>query len=97
MLGIAKLLAGKVKNQTFNLACGEGNTLETLATLISKAVGVEPNITFKPVQAGEITRYIADITKAKELLGYTPQTTLAEGIPKAISWSREFNTHGKID
>jgi nucleoside-diphosphate-sugar epimerase len=88
--GIQKLLSGEIKNQTINLACGEGNSLELLATLIGKAVGVEPQITFTPTQPGEITRYIADITKAKELLGYTPQTPLTEGIPKAIAWSRDF-------
>jgi UDP-glucose 4-epimerase len=89
-LGIEKLLSGQVKNQTINLACGEGNTLENLALYIGKTVGVEPQITFKPVQSGEITRYIADITKARELLGYTPQTNLEKGIPKAVAWSREF-------
>jgi len=88
-LGITKLLSGEVVNQTINLACGEGNSLSDLANFIGKAVGVEPKITFTPSQPGEVTRYIADITKARQLLGYNPKTTLAEGIPKAVAWSRE--------
>lgn len=89
-LGIEKLLKKEVVNQTINLACGEGNTLLDLATLIGKSVGISPKISFTPSQPGEVTRYIADITKARTLLGYNPQTSLQEGIPKSISWSREF-------
>lgn len=89
-LGIDKLLKKEVCNQTINLAFGEGNSLLDLANLISKAVGVEPNITFTPPNPGEVTRYIADISKARKLLGYNPKTPLQEGIPKAIAWSREM-------
>lgn len=91
MLGIEKLHSGEVKNQTFNLAYGEGNSLETLALLIAKEFGKEPDITFKPTQSGEVTRYIADISHARELLGYSPSTPFAEGIPKAIAWASEFS------
>ncbi len=89
-LGIKKLTSREVTNQTINLACGQGNTLETLANLIGKTVGVDPKITFKPSQSGEVTRYIADISKARRLLGYNPTTPLEEGIAKAIAWTREF-------
>lgn len=89
-LGIAKLLSGEVKNQTFNLAYGEGNSLETLARLIGEAVGKAPDISFKPTQSGEVTRYIADISLARELLGYVPRTPLKEGIEKCVEWGRTF-------
>ncbi|NPU96483.1 MAG: NAD-dependent epimerase/dehydratase family protein [Candidatus Omnitrophica bacterium] len=89
-LGIEKLLANEVRNQTINLACGEGNSLEQLARLIGQHTGREPIITFTPSQPGEVTRYIADITKARKLLGYNPRTSLEEGIAKAIAWTREF-------
>ncbi|MBN2329641.1 MAG: NAD-dependent epimerase/dehydratase family protein [Candidatus Omnitrophica bacterium] len=89
-LGIDKLLKGDVVNQTINLAYGKGNSLVDLADFIGKAVGVEPEISFTPAKPGEVTRYIADITKARTLLGYDPKTSLQEGIPKAIAWSREY-------
>lgn len=89
-LGIEKLLQRAVVNQTINLAYGEGNSLVDLAAWIGKTVGVEPKISYTPSQAGEVTRYIADISKARKLLGYNPKTPLREGIPKAIAWSREF-------
>jgi nucleoside-diphosphate-sugar epimerase len=95
-LGLEKLLNRKVVNQTINLAYGQGNSLVDLANLIGKAVGMEPKITFTPSQPGEVTRYIADISKAKKLLGYSPKTSLTDGIPKAVSWCREFEQKQKI-
>ncbi len=92
ILGIKKLINREVVNQTINLACGEGNSLETLAYLIGESVGIEPQISFTPTQSGEVTRYIADITKARKLLGYEPTTPLSEGIPKTIAWYRQFPT-----
>jgi UDP-glucose 4-epimerase len=89
-LGIQNLLSGKVTNQTINLACGEGNSLVKLAEFIGDAVGKTPEITFTPTQPGEVTHYIADITKARELLGYSPKTPLQEGIKKCVKWSKEF-------
>lgn len=94
-LGIQKLYSKDVTNQTFNLAYGQGNSLIDLANLIGKAVGVVPKVTFTPTQAGEVTRYIADISKARKLLGYCPQTPLSEGIPKAVAWGREYDQHIK--
>jgi len=86
--GIQKLVAGEVRNETINLACGEGNSLEEMARLVAVALGVEPQIEFLPTQAGEVTRYVADISKAQTLLGYRPRTPLSEGIPKAVAWGR---------
>ena len=88
--GIQNLVSGSVKNQTINLAYGKGNTLEEMARLIARTLEVEPQIDFRPPQAGEVTRYVADITKAQSLLGYRPTTPLSEGIPKAIAWAQEF-------
>src|SRR5882724_828486 len=39
VLGIKAITAGKVTNETFNLACGQGNTLVRMAELVSKALG----------------------------------------------------------
>ena len=89
-LGIEKLLSGEVKNETINLACGEGNSLVELAIMIGKAVGKDPDISYTPTQSGEVTRYIADITKARNILGYDPKTKLSEGVPKSVAWANEF-------
>lgn len=86
--GIGRLVRGEVANQTINLAYGQGNSLVQMAEYIGEALGVEPKMTIEPSLRGEVTHYIADISKAKTLLGYNPTTPLREGIRKAVVWSK---------
>ena len=88
--GIERLADGRVSNETINLAYGQGNTLVRAAELIATELGVEPRITQAPSLVGEVTRYVADIRKAHDLLGWEPKTPLDEGIPKAVQWFREW-------
>ena len=86
--GIERLLSGQITNQTINLAYGQGNTLVRMAELIAEALGVPARIKVEPSKrVGEVTRYIADISKAVELLGYQPRVPLDEGIRRAVAWS----------
>lgn len=87
--GIEALAEGRVANETINLAYGEGNTLVRAAELIAAEVGVEPRMTIAPSLLGEVTRYVADIRKAHDLLGWTPTVPLDQGIPHAVRWFRE--------
>ena len=87
--GIEALVDGRVTNETINLAFGEGNTLVRAAELIAAELDVEPKMTIAPSLLGEVTRYVADIRKAHDLLGWTPQVPLDEGIPRAVAWFRE--------
>ncbi len=87
--GIDRLVSGEVQNATINLAHGQGNTLADLVNLIGLALQKTPSATYEPARAGEVTRYVADITMARELLGYEPTTPLTAGLPKSIAWQRE--------
>ena len=89
--GVAALAAGRVKNETINLAFGQGNTLVRMAELVGQALGRPPQITVAPTQLGEVTRYVADISKARALLGYAPQVPLEQGIPRAVAWCRAWD------
>ncbi len=86
---IDELAARRVNQQTINLAYGQGSTLQDLVNLIALALQKEPNVRYEPARSGEVTRYVADITKARQLLGYEPQMPLTGGIPRAIRWQRE--------
>lgn len=88
--GIEALMSGRLKRETVNLACGQGATLMDLVNLIALALRKEPRAQYEPSRAGEVTRYVADITKARQLLGYKPQVPLTAGIPRAINWQREI-------
>ena len=53
------------------------------------ALDKEATVTYEPSQTGEVTRYVADITKARDLLEYAPEVPLSLGIKKYIAWCRE--------
>ncbi len=87
--GIDALTSGKVANQTINLAYGQGWTLVDLVNIISLGLRKRPNVTYEPSRPGEVMRYVADISKARDLLGYLPTTPLSGGIPKTLEWWRD--------
>jgi nucleoside-diphosphate-sugar epimerase len=95
--GIERLHGGEVANETINLAYGQGNTLVRAAELIAGELGAEPQINRAPALLGEVTHYVADIRKARELLGWQPSTPLTAGIPKAVAWFREWRAEHPFD
>ncbi|MFN2135760.1 MAG: NAD-dependent epimerase/dehydratase family protein [Candidatus Promineifilaceae bacterium] len=88
--GIELLVSDRPANQTINLAYGQGNSLAAMARLIGEALDVEPDIVFEPPRVGEVTHYVANVGKARALLGYQPQTPLEEGIFHAVAWDRAW-------
>jgi nucleoside-diphosphate-sugar epimerase len=87
--GIERLHAGIVVNQTINLAYGAGNSLVSAAESIASALGKPAQIQVEAAKrVGEVTYYVADISRARDLLGYQPQVPLAEGIRRAVAWRR---------
>jgi nucleoside-diphosphate-sugar epimerase len=87
--GVEALAAGRVVNQTINLAYGQGNTLVHCAELIAAELDTDPRMTLAPSLLGEVTHYVADLSKARELLGYSPKVPLEEGLARAVAWFRE--------
>jgi UDP-glucuronate 4-epimerase len=87
--GIDAVSAGQVVGETINLAYGQGQTLFDLVTLIELATGKRARATFASSQTGEVTRYVADLSKARRLLAYVPQTPLTRGIVQYVQWCRD--------
>jgi UDP-glucose 4-epimerase len=92
LAGIDALLADRARDQTINLASGRGNTLGDVVNLISLALGAEPRVRYEPSRPGEVTHYVADLAKARDLLGYEPTTSLTEGLPLGLKWQREIGS-----
>jgi UDP-glucuronate 4-epimerase len=70
---------------------GESRTVELreLISLLEKSLDQHAAINRQPVQPGDVPQTFADISKARQLLGYHPQTQIEEGIEKFIEWFRE--------
>ncbi len=88
--GIHLVTGGGDADQTINLAYGQGETLVTMAHYVGEMLGVPPKITIEPSRVGEVTHYVANIGKARAILGYNPATPLREGIRRAVAWSNEW-------
>jgi UDP-glucuronate 4-epimerase len=72
--------------EIFNLGESQTVTLKRLIDLLEKALGREASIDRQPPQPGDVPLTCADITKARERLGYNPQVNIEEGIPLFINW-----------
>ncbi|MBO0360200.1 GDP-mannose 4,6-dehydratase [Hymenobacter sp. BT186] len=84
--GVAYLLTHPGTYQTINLGNSSPVRLRDLIAAVGEAVGVEPVLDLKPMQAGDVEVTYADISKARQLLGYAPQTALPEGLRQFVQW-----------
>lgn len=80
--------ADAARNETFNIASGEGTSLITLAEHIRDELDAGNDIHVGESRTGEVMKFIADISKAEDALGYSPTTGIAEGLRKTVDWYR---------
>ena len=85
----ACLASHEAAGQAFNIAYGGREYLIDIYYSLTKALGVDIEPRFGPDRAGDIKHSNADISKAKELLGYDPDWSFERGIKAAIEWYRE--------
>ncbi|MCA1660235.1 MAG: epimerase, partial [Verrucomicrobiaceae bacterium] len=70
----------------FNLGENDTIQLKDLIAAIEKTLGKKAKINQLPEQPGDMPVTCADISKARNLLGYNPTTPLATGLPKFVDW-----------
>ncbi len=86
--GILSALAHPRGFQAYNLGCGRPVELRRVIELVGEACGRLAVIERLPDQPGDVEGTFADITKAREHLGYEPTTPIEEGIPVFVEWLR---------
>jgi UDP-glucuronate 4-epimerase len=59
-----------------------------LISLLEKELDLPAKIDRQPLQPGDVPQTFADITKARHLLGYDPQTQIESGIKRFVEWFR---------
>jgi UDP-glucuronate 4-epimerase len=83
---IAAMRYDKTGFEIINLGNNYSVSLKELIASIEKVTGKKASIEQLPEQSGDVSKTFADITKAKQLLGYNPQTNLKEGLKKFYDW-----------
>ncbi len=76
----------KAVNQVYNIACGDQTSLLQLFDGLNKEANSSVRPSFGPERKGDVKHSLADISKAKELLGYEPVITVEDGLKKTFSW-----------
>src|SRR5215813_475133 len=86
---LAAIEYDKTMYEVINL--GESRTVELqeLIALLEKELDMRAVIERQPPQPGDVPQTFADITKARRLLNYNPQTQIEEGIHRFVHWFRK--------
>lgn len=85
----ACLAPAEADGQAYNIAYGGQEYLLDIYYGLTKVLGVDVEPVFGPDRKGDIKHSNADISKARELLGYDPDWDFKRGIAEAIDWYRE--------
>lgn len=85
----ACLASSEAAGQAYNIAYGGRECLIDIYKGLTEALCVEVKPNFGPDRAGDIKHSNADISKAKDLLGYNPEWSFERGIQEAIEWYRQ--------
>jgi UDP-glucuronate 4-epimerase len=88
--GIVASIDKNYPDEIFNLGCGRKEELMDYIKMVEQSVGKEAKKEMLPMQPGDTTASLADISRAREKLGYEPKTTIRDGVPKFVSWYREY-------
>ncbi len=82
----------KADGEMLNVAKGDRTTVNELAGMIIRAFGKKGKIQpeYAPSRPGDVRHSLADISKARELIGYEPKYTLEDGLEETLDYFREY-------
>ena len=88
----ANLLAAEAKfdgGQVINIAFGQRTTLNQIIAALNELTGQHLPANYGPERAGDVRHSHADLTRAKQILGYVPAIDVREGLRRTLEWYRK--------
>ncbi len=85
----ANLLAAHapgVAGEVFNIACGERYTINQLVATLNEILGTDLEPEYGPERVGDMRHSLADLSAAREKLGYEVKVRFREGLERAVEW-----------
>ena len=79
--------AGPVDARSFNIGTGVGTSVVELARLLQRAAGTSVEVSFAPRRPGELQESFLMVDKARDVLGWTPDVSLADGLARTFAWA----------
>jgi UDP-glucose 4-epimerase len=80
---------GRMDARAFNIGTGVGTPVIEIARKLQAAAGSNVPVEFAPHRPGEQQESFVNVEKAKQLLGWTPQVGLEEGLSRSYKWAAE--------
>lgn len=96
----ANLLAAEARQaagEVFNVACGQRTTLNEMLSHLEDLLDIEIQREYRTARAGDVPHSMADISKARELLGYEPHVNFREGLRRTIAAVMSRDTRAAVD
>ena len=84
-----KAAQSDVQGQVVNVACGQQFTLNQLVEVLGEIVGRQLEPQYQPARPAEVRHSVADVSRARELIGFESTTSLAEGLRRTVQWFQE--------
>jgi UDP-glucuronate 4-epimerase len=75
----------------YNIGNSRSEDLMRVVQLLEKATGMKALLDPQPMQAGDVKDTFADISAIQRDLGFSPSTTIDQGVPRFVSWYREYH------
>jgi len=81
-----------LKNNVFNIANGSSYSILELVEYLNQIMGKSIEPVFTPPRPGDVFKTLADISKAKDILGYRPKVDFKEGLKRTVDWFQKSFT-----
>jgi UDP-glucose 4-epimerase len=69
-----------------NVAIGSSHTLNELVETLRRLLDSDIEPDYAPPRPGDVTESLADVSLARELIGYEPSVAFEEGLERTIAW-----------
>jgi UDP-glucose 4-epimerase len=79
----------RAAGRIYNIGCGERTTLNDLLRILGRLSGRDLAPDYRPTRQGDIRESVADITRAREELGYEPAVDVEQGLKRLLDHARD--------
>jgi UDP-glucose 4-epimerase len=86
---VSSLPRSDIDATAFNIATSRQRSVLELAQSVGEVMNQTPKLEFAPARAGELFRSALDVSKAKTVLGWTPQYVFEDGLRELVNWFKE--------
>jgi len=93
----ANLLACRAQNvsgEVFNIACGERLSVNKLFSQLKEILATDIKAEYLPPRTGDVKHSLADISKAKKMLGYQIKVPVSDGVRRTVDWFTKVDKSG---